>query len=377
MTIKVYRVIGRKKPFRSHAKMLNHNMNDFYLKYEDEENSQILINNKNVLPYWVDFKKKVVIFAEISEAEQLNQAPSISDAIYTFAEKLYFVPFSVFLIMASKIPNLKTEIVLGLCTPRSGSTLLCKIISRTKSVFVMSKPMCINLIERYYSLKSTFAQDLFKGFILFFSHFSYNQGKNILYIKQFSPSDSRIIDNLFQITTKKIISWRGPFETVKSTTETVPSVQRFFFNKFAFLLKSKVISTQSVDKKTKLASIFNMKKISALQIMLVCFWVFPMSYLVKENNSLGLKPLIFHYNDLTCLPKCEVITMILQYLNLTDEFSEKMMDEFDRDSQAGTPLGRDRKHPLSLAEAKLTKIEVDTFVNQYTEDFTLPRIEKV
>lgn len=376
MTISTYHIVERKKLFRSHVERLNHKMNDFSLRHDGEANPQILINSKNILPYWIDFKKKAVIFAEIPETEQLNQASFISDTIYVCAEKLYFVPFSIFLITASKIQTLKTEIVLGLHTPRSGSTLLCKILSQTKSVFVMSEPICLNLIERHYSLQSSFAQDLFKGLILFFSHFSYKQKKKILYLKPFSLSNSKAIDSLFQITTKKIISWRDPFETVKSIAEKAPAIQRFFFNNFVFLLNLKIISAEPIDKKIKFAAMFNTKKMNTLQISLVFFWILPMSDLIKENDTLESKQLIFHYDDLAFRSKHELITIILQYLNLTDEFSKKMIDEFEHDSQAGTWLGRDRKHPLSLVEAKLMKMEVSKFINQYTEDFTLPRLEK-
>jgi hypothetical protein len=377
MSIRTFQVVARRKkrdlsPFQG----FHHNLKDFTLKDDGVVSIDGFLKNVNVLPYWLDFKTKEVIFAQIKDVNQLSHAPFISDAIYESAERIFLVPFALFISLASRIESLKTDIVLAAFTPRSGSTLMCKIISRSESVFVMAEPICLNLIERHYSLSSSFGEDLYKSLILFFSDLAYKQGKKTLYIKPFILNDMNIIDRLFNITTKKIITWRSPFETMRSILEIRPRGLRRVMKHFSPIILKKIIAFQPLNRREQFNAYFNDKNFNSHQIELIFYWVLPMFNLVKYSlSSDNSNPLILHYDDLASYPPQKLVELILDYLELPSDSLDKMKLEFNHDSQAGTSLGRDRRNKLSLNEREEIKKDINKFLAKYTLDLELPRMK--
>jgi hypothetical protein len=375
MTIDVYTIIDRKK--KTHqlpTERLTHRISDYTLQKAVPIKGNELLLLKNIIPYWIEFSSKKVIFAEVENADALSNSPFITDAIYEKAKKIYCVPFSIFLSLTLEIKSLKAEIILGLHTPRSGSTLLCKIISQAKSVFVMSEPISLNLIERKYSLKDPFAQKLFMGMALFFGHFCNAQEKKYLYIKPYAISNSRAIDELFKLKTKKIITWRGAFETVNSLYKTLPYFPKFFLINFTFFLNKKLLPVQSLDRRVLCENLFNSNKLNSSEVILVYAWVMPMLDLVKEKKDSDV--LMLHFDDIRKCEPATLITMILKFLNIAGEVSNKMFLELGQDSQAGTALAKDKKYPLKTRQKKIIEDEVNSFIDLYAHDISLPRTLK-
>ncbi len=373
MSIEIFSIKQRrKKKYDKLSERFCHDVCNFSLFREGGIGAQAFLDKKNILPYWIDFKKKQVIFSEISEPNLLSSASFITDAIYENAEKLYFVPFSLFLMLASEINLLKTEIIMGIFTPRSGSTLMCKVISKSKSIFVMSEPICLNLIERHYSLDSEHGKVLFKSTMLFFSHFAHNQGKTALYLKPLAISDFGVVDKLFKIDTKKIITWRGPFETMRSFMEKRPAKIRRIFHILKFMIHRQMWNFQPVDNKQRLIFLFG-RNLAPHYRIFVLSWVFPMQYIANLDKR---KTVEFRYENFKNFSSHYIVKSLLEYLNRAEEFSEEMLLEFERDSQAGTVVGRHRKYFLSEKEEKKVKAEIEFFINQYTFHLFLSDITK-
>jgi len=363
--VEVFQIISRrKKAHRTPFERMTHNIKDFVLKFDKTIDSALILAQKDIIPYWIDFKKKHVIFAEMPKPADLSHASFITDGVYESANKLYFIPFPIFLSLADSIKSLPVEVVLGACTPRSGSTLMCKLLSRTKSVFAMSQPACLNLVERKYSLKSGFGQALFKALILFLGQFVFQQGKKILYIRPMFLSDFDIIDRLFNISTKKIITWRGPFESMKSLFQKWP----INFSNMLFILWLIITSYDiyPVDTRELRSCLFQIKKTTRLQKLLIGCWILPMIILIKSAEKTEKPPLVLHYDDLISYSHHELIELVLNYLGLQDEFSEEMILELSRDSQAGTAVGRDKSLDLPIEKLKIIKKNVDDYIGSYT-----------
>lgn len=366
MPIAQYSIVSRK--IKSHAGMyerFHHSLKHFKLKFETTVDPTTLLEENNITPYWLDFKKMIVVFAEVTDTTQLSHSPFISDAIYETAEKLYFIPFSIFFNLAKRIKTLRTEIVLGTYTSRSGSTLICKIISHTQSVFVMSEPMCLNLVDRKCSLDKPFAKRMIRSLILFLSHFSAQCGKTHLYLKPFPLSEPGIIDKLFNIQTKKIFTWRDPYSTMASILKKQRFYERWVFYYFRSLVL-KGIKMYWYNTYYDLLDKLDLRKLSSFEVIFYITWFSPiLESLTNVDRSTENQQLIFNFDDLSSRSGPTFIKVLLRFLNLDCEYSIKMKEELNHDSQANTAMGQQRCYALTAKESVYIKEMIQAFSSKY------------
>ena len=317
-------------------------LKDFSYQEEGGVNPSEVIDNPQISLYCLDESSRQAIFVEIPSGIDLAKVPFVCRTQYDRAQRLISVPYTTFNQLADRLPPVRQPIFIY-TTGRSGSTLLHHVLNESGVAISLSEPdtptQFANL--RYErdgdrdgelgNLARSSLQFLFKNYrdrhtyahaIKFRSHGTqvmdlfqavFPHAKNIFLYRQvldFVASNLRIYQNQEYPVYSSFQAWRSQFE--------------HFWGAYLSHLEEygeEIGKTLSVIEEVTLE------------------WILTMEWYCEQRDR-DIPALALRYVDLINL-KEQTLGQIFSYCNLPLKTVQQALNTYDRDSQSGTPLGRE------------------------------------
>jgi hypothetical protein len=327
-------------------------LNDFTVSEGEAADSGIVLANPNLSLYCFDDEAKRAIFVELPGGVNLASVPFVYQTQYEQAQRLLAVPYDDFRQIAKTLPPVE-HLIMMYISGRSGSTLLSHVFNELDTVMSLSEPDVITQFVHLRDANHTRDAELCDLLdctvrILF----KPNPFKTpAIYGLKFRMETLRVMD-LFQDAfpqAKNLYLYRDCEGFVRSfyrMFKNVPGMVSMrlsdfldeFRQKFAYNFSPKVVY---LDPDTD--------EISLVQ-WLTLLWVTVTEWYLEQTGR-GIPSLAVRYADLTANRE-QVLAAIFEYCDLPVDEVSKTLSAFERDSQAGTWLGR--KNPKEGNTLQLT-----------------------
>jgi hypothetical protein len=332
---------------------------DFNLQDGAEVDPAIVLRDPNLSPYCLDDANHRIIFVELPAAVNLAAVPFIYQTQYEHALRLVAIPYDAFLEVAQTLPEVE-NLILVYISGRSGSTLLSHVFNALENVVSLSEP---DITTQFVELRAADGsrddelRNLFRAIVrvMFKPAFV---GSATTFALKFRSEVLRVMDlyqaafpqahNLFLY--RDAIGFAASFYRIfrRAHLSETMSLSEFITNFGAQYQRDISGFAAYPDADTT--------DISMAQ-MLVLWWIITMeSY--QDQYERGIPILAVRYADLNAQRE-QVLMAIFAFCGLPTNQVAQTLSVFERDSQAGTVLAREKPsegNAFQLTEGQITEI---------------------
>ena len=321
----------------------------------------LVVKNPQISLYCLDDSSQQALFVEIPPGIDLAKVPFVCRTQYEQAQQLITVPYETFNQLADHLPQVQRPIFIY-TTGRSGSTLLHQAFNESQIVLSLSEPdvatQFANLRHNTKGNRDAELRKLANSSIRFLFRNYHTQGVQAHALK-FRSHGTQVMD-LFQTIfpeTKNIFLYRQAIAYVTSSYRiyqkneypVYPSFQvwQSQFEQFWGADLSDLV--KYVDEECEAISILK---------ELTLEWIVGMEWYIAQVER-GTPALALRYADLIDFQE-ETLKKIFSYCHLPLNRVQQALNAYSRDSQAGTPLGRENPQKGNKYTLNETQIDLVT-----------------
>lgn len=317
-------------------------LRDFTLSEGETIEDDSLLLQPNVSLYCLDDATHRAIFVELSPDVDISTAPFVYGVQYEQAQRLLAAPYETFQQVARALPEVE-KLILVYISGRSGSTLLSHVLNELDGVLSLSEPDVANQFVHLRALdgsRDAELRDLLDCTVRMLSKPTPFKSAHTFALK-FRSETLQVMD-LYQATfpqAKNLYLYRDAIGFAASFYRV--------FNKAGFAgswSRREFVTAYSAMMRydfERLAALVDpaIEELSTPQ-QLAIWWLAIMEWYLAQYGR-GIPVLAVRYADLTAHRE-QVITAILEYCGLPTNQIAKSLRAFERDSQAGTFLAREK-----------------------------------
>lgn len=328
-------------------------------------NPSLVIQNPQISLYCLDDSSQQAVFIEIPPRINLAKVPFVCRTQYEQAQQLITVPYETFNQLADHLPQVQHPILIY-TTGRSGSTLLHHAFNESQIVVSLSEPDVVtqfaNLRHNTRGNQDAELRKLANSSIRFLFRNYHAQGVQA-HVLKFRSHGTQVMD-LFQTIfpeTKNIFLYRDAIAYVtsnhriyqKNEYPVYPSfhVWQSRFEQFWGAELSHLV--KYLDEECEAMSILK---------ELTLEWIVSMEWYLAQVER-GIPALAVRYADLIDFQE-QTLRNIFSYCNLPLNGVQQALNAYSRDSQAGTPLGRENPQKGNKYTLNETQIDLVTGILQ-------------
>jgi hypothetical protein len=318
------------------------NLANFKVSDGEEVDPGIILSDPKLSPYCLDDATRRIIFVELPADVNLAAVPFIYQTQYEHAVRLLAMSYDTFREVAHTLPAVE-NLILVYISGRSGSTLLSHVFNTLDNVVSLSEP---DITTQFVELRGTDGSrdaeltDLFRCLVRVMFKPAFVETANTFALK-FRSEALRVMDlyqaafpqahNLFLY--RDALGFAASFYRIfkrAHLSETMPLSE--FITNFGAQYQRDISGFAAY-----LAA--DTSEISMAQL-LAMWWIITMeSY--QDQYERGIPILAVRYADLNAQRE-QVLTAIFDYCGLPTKQVAQTLSVFERDSQAGTILAREK-----------------------------------
>jgi hypothetical protein len=334
-------------------------LRDFTVSAGDTTGDEHVLLQPNVSLYCLDDAARRAIFVELPDGIDLSTAPFVYSTQYEQAQRLIAVPYDRFRELARQLPPVE-RLILIYISGRSGSTLLSHVLNEFEGVLSLSEPDVANQFVHLRDLdgsRDAELRDLLDCTVRMLAKPTPFKTPNTFALK-FRSETLQVMDlyqaafpqakNLYLY--RDAIGFAASFYRVfmkagfadhwsrREFVAAYSAMMRYDFERLAALVDPDVETLSTPQQ-------------------LAIWWLAIMEWYLAQHTR-GIPVQAVRYADLTAHRE-QVVTSILEYCGLPTDQVAKSLQAFERDSQAGTFLARDKPNEgntFRFSEAQLAEI---------------------
>jgi hypothetical protein len=373
MSARYLNIVEKHRPFFGNLA----SMADFSVSDGDDVDAEIVLRSPGISLYCLDNATRRAIFVELPPSVDLSPAPFVYQLQYDQAIRLIALPYDTFREVASKLPKAQNLILIFSCG-RSGTTLLSHVLNRLDNALSLSEP------------------DVASQFI----HMRREDGSRDTELSELLDCTVRMLfkPSAFKTPTVYAIKFRGEATPVMDLYQATFPQAKFlypyrdapgevasFYRLFRSLqapettpLDEHIASMNLTEREifTRLMRYLDpgTTQISILQNATLSWLTKLEQYLAQTAR--GIPAMAVRYDDLNTKRE-QTLSALFAYCGLPVDQVSRTLSVFERDSQAGTQLAREKPsegNATRLTDAQIE--EVNTILRRHplvnTPDFILP-----
>jgi len=325
----------------------------FELREGGNISSEIVIQHDHITPYCIDAPSRRLIFADLPPDIDLTDVPFVYVAQHDHATRLIAVPFDDLADLANQV-TAPQKLILIYSTGRAGSTLMSQILNQVEGVRSFSEPdMFLNLVPiAYHADDRLEVDDLLQHCVKLFTYPYADQTVAIKFraecidiadLFHHAFPDSR---NLFMY--RDAIQWASSWYriNIKRGKLTRRTVEQARTGTTLFTGRSRHFDQFIPDDAETID--FALGTMGRYIFYLEAYF----RHVEQDVPFFALR-----YQDLNTHREV-MLHKLFDYLELPDDELNSALQGFERDSQAGTILGRehDTGNRQSLPDAQIQRI---------------------
>jgi hypothetical protein len=334
MNLQTFEIEDRHKKFEVQIPQLE----DFKLQEGDLISEQRVLENPNISLYGLDPKNRTAIFVETPIEVDLSQVPFYYMSQFANATRVILVPYRVLHNLARQIPLEGHQLILVYSVGRSGSTLTSAAFNEADGVIGLSEPDTFTKLTAmrawdgsndqeisellksctHLTCKNPASKDEPQKWAIKFRSYGIEIG-DLMY-RLFPDAKCLFLYRNLEDWTDSMVRAFGGDEKI------TPEVVNLFWEFMKPLVK--ITASYSVEnEKLSLAQVFGLH------------WLSPMErYLDLAEKGIPILPV--RYEDMK-QKTLSVMEKIFSYCGLETKDQDELKRVLEKDSQAGSPLGRD------------------------------------
>lgn len=331
-------------------------LRDFTWESGDIVDARSLINNPTISLYCLDDDSQQAIFVSLPEAIDLSQVTFVYQSQFDNAEYLIAVPYAIFLQLADSIDVDDSQLICIHSVGRCGSTLMTQALNELDSTIALSEP---DIFSNFVTIRHA-SQDeqipLLQASFKFMFRPIVTQNYTH-YVLKFRNHCSDIMDVFFEAfpNAKHLFMYRNAIDWVSSLYRIIYNTGRSHFQ----LPYDEAVEQHQLYfnlPTEEVTPLFDSSQ-GAFSITLcrAVLWVQMMNR-YAEFYERGLRPIVIRYEDLI-EHRDDVLLKLFGVLSLPQDALRKAQSAFERDSQAGTKMARDKAQSGNTIDLPVVEVE--------------------
>lgn len=335
MKAQVFDIVSRERPFPFNVVAAD----DFKLEEKGFVDAQEILENPNILLYCLDPKNQQALFVETPDAADILAAPFYYLSQFECASQVLKVSYKTLEQLADQVELDDQRLIFIYSMGRCGTTLTSSAFSQAEDVVSISEPDVITqLVQmRNFSLVSEPAISALVRSCLRLTCKNQVNGHQPIWVIKFRSFVIEITDMLYAhfpqakclFLYRHVEPWGISFARAFGGN-TAPTQEQLI----GFWTYSKLLVKKLDD--YKLASFDEINP----GLMISLMWLNNMERCLERLNA-GQPLLPVRYEDIKANPEL-VIRKIFDHCRVTVANMNNILDVFQRDSQAKTPISRDQ-----------------------------------
>ena len=335
-------------------------LTDFTISEGEAVDAETVVRSPNVSLYCLDDATQRAIFVELPPDVDLALAPFVYVAQYEQALRLIAMPYDTFREVAHSLPEVQNLILIFSCG-RSGSTLLSHVLNSRENVLSLSEP---DVASQYLHLRRA-------------------DGSRDVELSELLDCTVRMLfkPSAFKTPTIYALKFRSEVtQTMDLFHTTFPQAKNLYLYRDAvgfiasFYRLFKSMELPEISPLNETIAMFSQMAnydygsivskylgAEATQISMMeqftLYWIAQMEWYLAQVAR-GIPVLAVRYADLNAQRE-QVLAAIFDYCGLPTEQVARTLSVFDRDSQAGTALAREKPsegNALRLTNEQIAEI---------------------
>jgi hypothetical protein len=338
---------------RRHFGVIAH-VDDFTVNPGNAVNPEIILEQPNFSLYCFDEAARTAIFTELPRDVDLSAAPFIYRAQYATAQRLLEMSYDTFRRIAHQLPKID-DLIMIYSTGRSGSTLLSSVFNAVEGVVSLSEPDAATQLLNFHVGKALSDTDLHDLVDCTVRVLFRRAGVCVLKPR----SDALKMMDLFAAVfpnVRNLFSYREAVGFVTSWYRVLQGTdypQRMSIEEFGEFFRGNTLQdlTYTADYLDPGTTDLTIPR------QMTLWWIAIMEWYLAQYKR-GIPALAVSYSNLNNRRE-PMLEAIFRYCNLPTDQVQAALGTYDRDSQAGTELGRanpDEGNRLRLSDAELAEI---------------------
>ena len=351
-------------------------LHDFEYAIGEPVDAAIILDDPTLTLYCYEPTENQAIFVKTPEDADLTKAPFFYQAQYEHTEKLMAVPYDTFIKLSQKLTLPAKPVIMIHSVGRCGSTLLNQVIDAVPNTVSLSEPDIFSnflLMRELNGRNDPSIQSLLTASYKFLLKPLPHRPNTSQWAIKYRSSGIEIAD----LITKAVPNHHNIFLYRNVTDQTRSAIR-------AFGLKSapaKKLSGSLLQRWLKLVPMLKKYKWHARwrgfdRIDLnILGWLSRMERYLALSNE-GAPICAVRYEDMITEPE-KVISALFQVVDLPETAVSQTLHVFQKDSQAGSQLARDKvRTPQNSILSPQNQQKIEKFLKSHpvinTADFELP-----
>lgn len=334
MNLQTFKLEDRHKQFEVQIPQLE----DFKLREGDLISEQRVLENPNISLYCLDPKNRTAIFVETPTEVDLSQVPFYYMSQFAHATRVILVPYLVLHNLARQVPLEGHQLILVYSVGRSGSTLTSAAFNQADGVIGLSEPDIFTQLTAMRAWNGSNDQEiseLLKSCTHLTCKNPVSKNKPQKWAIKFRSYGIEIGDLMYRLFPdakclflyRNLEDWTDSMVRAFGGDEKItPEVLNLFWEFMKPLVK--IAASYSVEnEKLSLAQVFGLH------------WLSPMErYLELAEKGIPILPV--RYEDMK-QKTLSVMEKLFSYCGIESKDQGELKKVLEKDSQAGSLLGRD------------------------------------
>ncbi len=339
-------------------------LQDFTWEAGNTVDAHSLIDNPTISLYCFDDDSQQAIFASLPESIDLSQVTFVYQSQFDNAEYLIAVPYTIFLQLAQNFDVDDRQLICIHSVGRCGSTLMTQALNELDSTIAFSES---DIFSNFVTIRHTSRDE---QILLLQASFKFMfrptvVGDNKRYVLKFRNHCSDIMDIFFEAfpNAKHLFMYRNAMDWVSSLYRIIYNTGRSHLQLSydEAVEQHQLYFNLPIEEVTPLFD--SSQGTFSITLCRAVLWVQMMNR-YAEFYERGLRPIVIRYEDLI-EHRDDMLLKLFDVLDLPQDALRKAQSAFERDSQAGTKMARDKAQSGNTINLPIVEVEaVKKLLNQ-------------